>query len=210
MTILKILIFAIQLFWMMRVINYLKNKQILSKMKRFFNSIYQWFYKAYWINCSQKKQTAHIWKRLKQWFVKEEIRFGIYEREQLLSMRMDLLDNTVVDFQYIVNEQGLLCSSYVFESYDDRDTTNLFILATHFNSLLRTGKVVINPEAQTVRYTFQCNLAALIANPYMMRSVIMEHYDVTKDVCWAIEKLVTEHEEPSIIIADLLRMKEQL
>ena len=66
-----------------------------------------------------------------------------------------------------------------------------------------------NPEAQTVRYTFQCNLAALIANPYMMRSVIMEHYDITKDVCWAIEKLVTEHEEPSIIIADLLRIKEQ-
>lgn len=70
--------------------------------------------------------------------------------------------------------------------------------------------MVINPEAQTIRYTFQCNLAALIANPYMIRSVIIEHYHVTKDVYWAIEKLVTEHEEPSIIIADLLRMKEQL
>ena len=73
---------------------------------------------------------------------------------------------------------------------------------------MRTGKVIINPENQTIQYTFNRSIADIIFNNSIIDSSIVNHFDTTKDVFWAFDKLLREDEEPSIIIADLLRMKE--
>lgn len=208
MELLKIVIFVIQLMWLSRLINYLKEKQVFSAMKKRLQSLYNFFYRAYWVNCSEKKQRQQVWKLLKEWFLNENLRHGVYENESTVACRFEITENTVFEFRYSVSEHAFHCRSYICESYDAEATTNLFILATHFNSILRTGKVIINPENQTIQYTFNRSIADIIFNNSIIDSSIVNHFDTTKDVFWAFDKLLREDEEPSIIIADLLRMKE--
>jgi len=41
--------------------------------------------------------------------------------------------------------------------------------------------------------------------PVVIYSLIKNHFDVSKDVKWAFDKMIAENEEPALIMADFMK-----
>lgn len=83
--------------------------------------------------------------------------------------------------------------------------TDIFVLAAHFNNLLNIGTVVINVKGGYVEYCQKRELLIPLLYTGDIYQQMVRHYNVTKDIYSAFNRLVEEQEAPAIIIADLLK-----
>lgn len=85
-------------------------------------------------------------------------------------------------------------------------TSDIFILATHFNNILDYGTVTINTGRQSVDYTFNHNILLPYLYPGYLHAQTRKHLDNFRDLLYpAFQRLIHEGEAPAIIIADLLK-----
>lgn len=152
-----------------------------------------------------KRFTDIIWERLKKYHLDGKFNSGFYEVEKRVESYFNVSENVVLRFFYEVAEGKLKYRGRVLETFDSELTTELFVLATHFNNLLRKGKVIVDPENLYVDYVLETDLAMVIIYPGELHRETENHFKFTKDVQWAFGQLVLEGEEPAIIIADLLK-----
>ena len=149
-----------------------------------------------------------VWKDLKNLFDKMQWRFGVFEKEKHIESSFEIDKDISSTFHYMIYNENHHCRTLVANKYPTHLTSNIFILASHFNNLLQTGRVKINVDDQYIEYHTKCDLLLPLLYPGELRSQITRHYGVSKDIYWAFQKLIFENEEPPIIIADLLKMKE--
>jgi hypothetical protein len=101
------------------------------------------------------------------------------------------------------------CRVKILENYPVELTTQLFILASHFNNLLNSGVVVVNVDKRSIEYHLKTDI--LIPTMYSgeIHEIIIRHFNISKDIFWAFNELIYKNEEPALIIADLLRSKNE-
>lgn len=99
------------------------------------------------------------------------------------------------------------CRFRILEEFSDDLTTDLFILSSHFNSLLDNGVVMINVDDQFVEYHLKRDLLVPLLYDGEINNQLRLHYELAKDIYAAFQRVVDEREAPAIIIADLLRNK---
>ena len=163
----------------------------------------------YRLTLSTEKQEKLVWKDLKKLHTDGDWPFGTYEKERFIEVSFEISDETHKTFSYNVNDGYCNCSVKILESFPPEVTSELFILATHFNNLLSYGVVTINVGDQYVDYSIKREiLIPLLYSAEIHRQLVL-HFNMAKDVFWAFQKLVVENEAPVIIIADLLRMNEE-
>jgi hypothetical protein len=156
--------------------------------------------------CRDHKRFINIvWERLKKYHLDGNFNSGFYEADKRVESYFKMSENVVLRFFYEVAEGKLKCRGRVLETFDSELTTELFVLATHFNNLLRKGKIIVDPDNLYVDLLLETDLAMIIIYPGELYREIENHFKFTKDVHWAFSQLVEEGEEPAIIIADLLK-----
>ncbi len=173
----------------------------MKKIKHFFSKIYR-------ISLSFKKQEELAWADLKDIHLQAEWKSGIYEKEKCIETSFELSNGAGAVFQYFIYEGSFHCRVRLMENFPTDLTTDVFVLASHFNNLLSNGVVKIDVNTQSVDYHQKIDLLVPLLYKGEFHHQISRHYNTSNDIYAAFNRLVTEQEAPAIIIADLLNKKE--
>lgn len=168
-----------------------------------------WINRIYRSSLSYSKQRQMVWKDLKKFFVQAEIHHGIYENDKLIESGYNIDNNGSLRFIIVIDEEDLCCHVNIWDDFPAELTTDMFILAMHFNNALNYGKITINIDDKTVIYSYKKAFLVHLLYRGEIHRQVSSHYDITTDLYFAFKKLVEENEEPALIFADFLRMKEK-
>ena len=166
-----------------------------------------WLKRIYLLSLSAKKQEEFVWKELKKNLDESNLKYGVYEREKYISVNYELSDGNVGDFYYFVSDNTFVCSVHMHGDYPTALTTDLFILAAHFNNILNNGVVIVNVQDRHVEYRITRDLLIPLLYTGEIYFQLIRHIHTSKDVFLAFRRLIVEQEAPAIIIADMLSEK---
>jgi hypothetical protein len=150
------------------------------------------------------QQKEYVWNEIIQLHRNRNWRFGVFENQNYLESTFQISENTDAFYHYLIYDQHLHFDVSVIDSFPPEITTDLFVLAAHFNNLLTFGKVVVNVNKNYVHFSFQNELSLYSVLPEKIELDLIRHYQISKDVYWAFQKFVSEREEPVIIISELM------
>ena len=172
----------------------------MKKIKRYLKQIYR-------LTVSHKKGEAIVWRDLKKLHSEAGWKHGIYEKEKYIETVFEIGNGNLGIFYHMIYDRNFHCRVKILEDFDDELTTELFILAAHFNNLLNYGIVVINVGNHFIEYHQKKDILVPLLFNDEMHEQLVRHYEASKDIHSAFQRLVIEREAPAIIIADLVNEK---
>lgn len=155
----------------------------------------------------ESQQMEFVWNELIKLNKESNWRFGIYESENYVETTFAISEEMQTTYRYLIYEQNLHFDVRVIDSFPIESTTDLFVLASHFNNLLMFGKVVVDVNRGNVLFSYQNEISFYSVFPEKIDNHISCHFHISRDVYWAFQKYLTEREEPVIIIGELLNMQ---
>jgi hypothetical protein len=170
----------------------------MNKIKFYLQRIYR-------LALSFKKQEELVWKELKKLHADADWKHGVYEKEKYIETIFELGKEQGGAFYYMIYDGSFHCRVKILENYPTELTTDLFILAAHFNNLLNNGVVMVNVQSCYVEYHQKRDLLIPLLYTSETYGQLMRHYNTSKDIYYAFQRLVIEQEAPAIIIADLIK-----
>jgi hypothetical protein len=174
-------------------------------MKQILRRLFFYFQKVYRITISYKKYEEIVWSDLKKLHNDANWRYGVFESDKRIEAVFEIGDKIGTTYYYMVYDGQYHCRVKVIENFDPELTTELFILAAHFNNLLNNGVVAVNVQSGFVEYHTKSEYIVNIIYPGELHAQLLNHFNISKDIFWAFNKLVHENEEPTLIIADLMK-----
>jgi hypothetical protein len=174
----------------------------MKKIKIYLKRIYR-------LAFSFKKQEEIVWKELKKLHADAEWNSGIYEKEKYIETVFEISNDQRTVFYYLIYDGCFHCRVKILDDYPTELTTELFILASHFNNLLNNGVVIVNVNSNYVEYHQKRDLLIPLLNVCEIQVQLIKHYNTSKDIYSAFQRLIIEQEAPAIIIADLLKNYEE-
>jgi hypothetical protein len=172
------------------------------------NKIKFYLQRCYRLLLGFKQHEEIVWKELKKLHAAAEWKSGVYEKEKYIETLFEISSNKAAVFYYMIYDGSFHCRVKILTDYPIESTTDFFILASHFNNLLNNGVVIINVSDQYVEYHLKRDLLIPLLYGSEIHSQLLLHYNTSKDIYSAFQRLVIEQEAPAIIIADLLKNKE--
>jgi hypothetical protein len=169
------------------------------------NKIFFFLQQAYRLTYNFKKQEETVWKELKKVHSDAEYQSGIYEKEKFIESSFEISKEKSCSFFYMIYDGCFHCRVKILVGFHFDLTTDLFILAAHFNNLLNNGVVIVNVNSQYVEYHQKRDLLIPLLYTDEIHGQLVRHYNTSKDIYSAFQRLVIEQEAPAIIIADLLK-----
>jgi len=173
----------------------------MKKLKLYLNRIYR-------LTLDSKKQEELFWNDLKRFHSNADWRHGVYEKDKYIETILDISDGNPCAFNYMIYESYFHCLVKILEDFPVELTTDLFILAAHFNNMLNNGVVIVNVNERFVQYHQKRDLLIPLLYKGEIHVQIKRHFNVATIIFSAFQRLVKEQEAPAIIIADLLRKNE--
>jgi hypothetical protein len=171
---------------------------VIYKIKYYLKRIYR-------ISLSFEKQEKLVWNDLKKFHAGTDWKSGVFEKEKYVETVFRLDEKRSGIFYYMIYDGRYHCRVKVLENYPEELTTDIFILAAHLNNVLNNGVVVVNVNSQYVEYYQKRDLVIPLLYTDDIYDQLIRHFNISKDIYFAFERLVTEQEAPAIIIADLLK-----
>ena len=173
----------------------MRNKIIL-KLKHYIKRFYR-------LTLNSKKQEEIVWSDLKKYHNREDWKSGVYEKERYVETLFDISNGKSESFFYMIYDGYFHCKVKILEDFDPDLTTDLFILAAHLNNHLIDGIVRINVNREFVEYHVKCDILLPLLYPGEIHGQSYRHFNSSKDIYSAFQRLVVEGEIPAIIIGDL-------
>jgi len=176
--------------------------KILEQIKFYLKRVYR-------LSLSGKKQQDVVWKDLIKLHKNAKWKSGVFENDKYVETIFKFASEKYGTFYYFVYEGFFHCKVKILESYPPDLTTEIFILSTHFNNILNEGVVIVNTKNSDVEFYLKKDLLIPLMYSGELYNQLIKHYDISKDIYAAYQRLIIEQEAPAIIIADLLREKEE-
>jgi len=172
------------------------------------NKIKYYLQRCYRLTLSYQKQEEVVWEALKKLHADAGWKYGVYEKEKYVNARFEISEGKGGHFYYMIYDRCFHCRVQFLEDYPIELTTDLFILAAHFNNVLNNGVVIVNTDSQYVEYHQKRELLIPLLYTDELTNQVDRHFGTSKDIYTAFQRLVTEQEAPAIIIADLLKERD--
>ncbi|MFM1947735.1 MAG: hypothetical protein RL207_2018 [Bacteroidota bacterium] len=155
----------------------------------------------------EAQHQACVWEELTRLHSNRNWRFGVFESENYVESIFHIAEDTDEYYRYLLYAQQLHFDVRVLHSFSPEITTDLFVLAAHFNKLLTFGKVVVDVNRNNVIFSYQNELTLYSVFPEKIEMDLSRHFYISKDVYWAFQKFVSDREEPVIIIGELINIQ---
>ena len=172
--------------------------KIIKKLKFYFKRIYR-------LSLNFKRQEQIVWEDLKKLHSDANWKSGIYEKDKYIESIFEISNDVAGTFYYMIYDEYFHCRVKIVKEFPSELTTDIFILAAHFNNLLNSGVVVINVNSLYVEYHQKRDLLIPLLYSGEIHSQLTRHFNTSKDIYSAFQRLIYEQEAPAIIIADLLK-----
>lgn len=173
----------------------------MNKIKFYLKRIYR-------LSLNFRKQEEIVWNDLKKLHADANWQSGIYEKDKYIETIFKISTGKKGNFFYMIYDECFHCRVKILEEFNTDFTTDLFILAAHFNNLLNNGVVIVNVNSRYVEYHVKRDMLIPLLYSGEIHAQLNRHFDTSKDIYSAFQRLITEHEAPAIIIADLLKNNE--
>ena len=173
----------------------------MKKIKFYLQRIYR-------LSLSFKKQEEIVWTELKKLHVNARFNSGVYEKDRFIETIFEINNEQSCTFNYMIYDGSYYCRVKILEDYPTELTTDIFILATHFNNLLINGVVTINVNSNYVEYQQKREFLIPLLYNSEIHGQMIRHFNTSKDIYYAFQRLIIEQEAPAIIIADLIKNNE--
>ena len=170
----------------------------MNKLKSFLQRIYR-------LTLSYQKQEELVWSDLKKNHTEADWTFGVYEKDKYIETNFNISVETAEVFYHMIYDSRLHCRVKILRDFSSNLTTDIFILASHFNNILVNGVVKINVNKQFVEYHEKIDLLIPLLYKGEIYAQINRHHQTTEDIYSAFQRLVNENEAPAIIMADMFR-----
>ncbi len=157
------------------------------------------------LRLSPSKKADKVWNDLKKFFNECDLNVGVHEKERYVQLYFAGENEDRLNFVHYVENEFVISRCTCIDAYPVELTTDIFILATHFNNLLGYGKVFIDVNRKSINYLVKRELIVPLLNPESINTIINSHYYTSNDIYFAYNRLIYEGEAPAIIIADLLK-----
>jgi len=172
----------------------------MKKLKFYLNRIYR-------LTLSFQKQEELVWNDLKRFHSEAEWQSGVYENDKSIETIFEIGQGKGSAYCYNIYDVCFHSRVKIIEQYPVDLTTDLFILAAHFNNILNWGVVIVNVNENYIEYHQKRDLLIPLLYYGEINNQITNHYEISKDIYSAFKRLTDEQEAPAIIIADLLKEK---
>ena len=173
----------------------------MKKIKFYLKRIYR-------LALSYKKQEEIVWSDLKKLHAATEWKYGVYEKEKYIETLFEISNGKAGRFFYMIYDGRFHCRVKILEEFSVDLTSDIFILTTHFNNLLTNGVVLVNVNNNYVEYHQKREWLIPLLYTHETYGQLNNHFNLSKDIYTAFQRLVDGQEAPAIIIADLLKEKE--
>lgn len=147
-----------------------------------------------------------VWNELLKFNKSKGWKYGVFETEKYIETVFPIKENIPRHFFQMIYDDGLYFRVVLIEDFPIEATTDLFILATHFNNALSSGSITVNVKDRGVSYTIKNELDFYAAFPDKIERDISNHYFISQDILWAFEKYLNDKEDPAFIFADFMEM----
>jgi len=174
----------------------------MNKLKFYLKRIYR-------LSVNFQKQEEIVWTDLKKLHADADWKSGIYEKEKYIETIFEISNGKAGTFYYMIYDECFHCRVKILEEFHPDLTTDLFILAAHFNNLLNNGVVIVNVNSQFVEYHQKRDILIPLLYSGEIHGQLNRHFNTSKDIYSAFQRLIIEQEAPAIIIADLLKNNER-
>ena len=150
-----------------------------------------------------KKSEKYVWKELIKHHKNSPWRFGQYDNYVECNFRMDEVQS--LKFIYEVQNTGLTFRSFILVDFDEETTTQVMLLASHFNNLLTFGVVQVNLKQKKKKFSYTREILVYSLYPGTINNDTLTHFDLTKNIYWAFNELVNTGDEPVFIFSEFLK-----
>lgn len=161
------------------------------------------------IHLDEEQCKERVWNALNRLHKVANWRCGVFETEQYIDTYFHIEDNRDAIYRYRIDQGELHFNVVILFSFPVEVTTDLFVLAAHFNNLVTLGKVVVDVNKQNVIFSYQNDLSLYAVFPDRIETHISRHFYISRDVNWAFQKYLLDREEPVMIISELLNRKDK-
>ena len=176
---------------------------------KFMKKIRQWFKNSKIVNLDVKNQEIELWEKLKAFLEFKKYRFGAFESEKTCEVQLEILENYFKTYYYSIDENELHLRVQIVEEYPIEQATEIFVLASHLNNILRVGKVKINVKYNYVEYHISKNNLLFLLDEKQLVAFISSHYSVSQTLFFAYYQLINQGIPPVEIISDLLNSNDE-
>ena len=199
------------LFKVLRVVVgvFFLSSYIAKSESKFMKKIRQWFKNSKIVNLDVKNQEIELWEKLKAFLEFKKYRFGAFEREKTCEVQLEIIESYFKTYYYSIDENELHLRVQLVEEYPLEQATDIFVLASHLNNILRVGKVKINVKYNYVEYHISKNNLLFLLDEKELVAFISSHYSVSQTLFFAYYQLINQGIPPVEIISDLLKSNEE-
>ncbi len=197
---LPILIFAIYLS------KALKNKDRDLNLKNV--GFFKFLKNSYRMRNRMNNAEKFVWEELLNLNRKNHWSHSVFETDKQIETLFAINKAKTKTFIYAVFKDQLLFKVVLVENFPIENTTDLFILATHYNNNYQHGRVVIDVKERRVEFISLDALEIYSLLPEKISSDLSLHYYISKDVFWGFNKYLETKDEPALIFADFLIWRE--
>jgi len=163
------------------------------------------FEKIYKISINNKKRQELVWRDLKSFFNKMGYNYGVFEKEMMIRAVFKISENKALDFNYYIEDGSLHFKSFLIAKYNPEIASDIFILASHFNNILKDFVVIICPDKCIIELKFKIEIFSSLIYPEKKIRAMYMHHEVSNIAYLAFKRLINEREEPAIIFADVMK-----
>ncbi|MBP6756829.1 MAG: hypothetical protein KA210_11835 [Bacteroidia bacterium] len=203
-SVLKILFFIAFWSFLLVAIKFLKTKMYPMILKTF--ELIKFKFILVYRSITIKKSAIYVWNELLKYHKNGDWRYGQYENYVDCNFNVD--DTNTLRFIYEVENTGLTFRSFILVDFDEEISTQLLILASHFNNLLTFGSVKVNLKYHYVEFSYTRDLLVYSFYPTTINNDTLRHFNLSKNIFWAFNELLSSGEEPVFIFSELLRRME--
>ena len=158
---------------------------------------------------SVHNRVSEVWLALKRYYEQSGCNYGTYESMKFIETTYAINEKHQIykKFQYHVDEKTDLLKSLVWisEGFDSDKVKNILILSSHLNTLMNAGLVRVDTKNCTI--SMEMGISLLV--PYLYKdeihSLCVKHFNLSKDIVWAFNRLLLFDEDPVFIIVDLMK-----
>ena len=181
---------------------------IAKSESKFMRKIRQWFKNSKIVNLDVKNQEIALWEKLKAFLEFKKYRFGAFEREKTCEVQLEIIESYFKTYYYSIDENELHLRVQLVEEYPVEQATDIFVLASHLNNILRVGKVKINVKYNYVEYHISKNNLLFLLDEKQLVAFISSHYSVSQTLFFAYYQLINQGIPPVEIISEIMKANE--
>ncbi|MFM7823701.1 MAG: hypothetical protein ACKPB3_07995 [Bacteroidota bacterium] len=145
-----------------------------------------------------------VWKQLVGYLDSNNFEYERNDKKHRLQIGFTVNETLTHNLRFDFEGPFLRIHSLIFNYVEEEQATDVMILASHINSILKYGKMTTNTSEGFVQLTNELSYTDVIWNPGSLDYFMRMQASMFEECNRAFQQMVDSHEDPIFIVAQLL------